>query len=216
MGSFFGRILSWGACKILGFNVEIKNKKNLYLHATCVYLCNHQSNVDLFLLGGFYPERTVLIGKRELIWIPFFGFIYWGTGNILINRKDRVSSIQRLKKVKDILLHKRLRVWFFPEGTRNRGKVALLPFKKGAFHLAIEAQIPLVPVIVPPLKNYFDWGKKRITPSTINIEILDPIPTSGLSAANADELIQTTHQKMHSAIHAGSGSNYSATKLRSR
>ena len=87
----------------------------------------------------------------------------------------------------------------FPEGTRNKGATKLLPFKKGAFYLAIAAQVPIVPVVSCPVKPLIDLENRKVTPGVAHIEVLEPIPTIGLTEADVDTLVATTHERMQKA-----------------
>jgi len=76
---------------ITGVKVAVKNQEAIAHNQPCIYLANHQSNLDLCIQATCYPKRTVVIGKKELIWIPFFGFLFYGSGHILIDRKTMIK-----------------------------------------------------------------------------------------------------------------------------
>lgn len=138
-------------------------------------------------------ENTVSIGKKSLIWIPFFGLVYWATGNIFIHREKRSSAIETMNKVGQIIKERQVSIWMFPEGTRSRGR-GLLPFKTGAFHLAISAGVPIVPIVCSELHNKVDLNRKNN--GTVICEMLDPIDTSNYSRENVKELIEKCHNIM--------------------
>lgn len=152
-----------------------------------IYIGNHQNNYDMLTIAGMVPERTVSVGKRSLIWIPFFGLVYWATGNIFIHREKRSSAISTMNKVGEIIRDKQISIWMFPEGTRSRGR-GLLPFKTGAFHTAIAAGVPIVPVVCSELHNKVDLN--RWNNGVVICETLEPIDTSGYSRENVKELIE--------------------------
>lgn len=87
------------------------------------------------------PPNTVSVGKKSLKWIPLFGLFFGISGNIYIDRSDRKQAINSFNEAIPRIKSNKLNIWLFPEGTRGDSK-ALLPFKKGAFHLAIDAQVP--------------------------------------------------------------------------
>ncbi|NKF51207.1 1-acylglycerol-3-phosphate O-acyltransferase [Shewanella sp. WXL01] len=157
-----------------------------------IFLANHQNNFDLFTLTRLVPKSTVSLGKKSLAWMPLFGQIYWLSGNILIDRKNRHSAFETMantvKKMKDKLLS----VWIFPEGTRSRGR-GLLPFKVGAFHTAIAAQAPIIPVIAS-CQNHINLN--RWNNGVVIVEMMQPILTKGLDKADVKELCQKVHDKM--------------------
>lgn len=152
-----------------------------------IYIGNHQNNYDMITIAGMVPERTVSVGKRSLIWVPFFGLVYWATGNIFIHREKRSSAISTMNKVADIIRDQKISIWMFPEGTRSRGR-GLLPFKTGAFHTAIAAGVPIVPVVCSDLHNKVDLN--RWHNGTVICETLEPVETSGYSRDNVKELIE--------------------------
>src|SRR6218665_1239353 len=144
----------------------------------CVIIANHQSNYDLYVLGRVVPPRTVSLGKKSLKWVPFFGQLYWLAGNVLIDRGNAFKAKQAMLTTTDTLRHKDTSIWVFPEGTRNLGK-GLLPFKKGAFQMAIAAGVPIVPVCV---SNYAKRIRvNRWTSGRILIQSLPAIPTLGMT-----------------------------------
>lgn len=162
-----------------------------------IYIGNHQNNYDMVTIASMVPPRTVSIGKRSLIWIPFFGLVYWATGNIFIHREKRSSAINTMNKVGEIIRDKQISVWMFPEGTRSRGR-GLLPFKTGAFHTAIAAGVPIVPIVCSTTHNKIDLNRKDN--GVVICEQLEPIDTSGYDRDNIKELIEKCHQIMQSKI----------------
>ena len=119
--------------KFLGFDVEVRVPESVKNIGPVVYVANHQNNYDMVTTTGCVQPGTVTIGKKSLVWIPFFGIIYWLTGNIIINRENQKSAKDTIKDVADQMREKDLSVMIFPEGTRSRGR-GLMPFKMGAFH----------------------------------------------------------------------------------
>ncbi len=156
---------------VLGIKIHITGKENI-LPDSCVYVANHQSNYDIFILTKAVPPRTVSIGKQSIIYFPFFGLIYWLSGNIFIDRSNRVKAIKSLNKVNYLIREKRISVWLFPEGTRNYGK-ELKQFKSGAFHLARNAGVPIVPVCIS--NYYLDFKLNRLSNGVVEIKFLKPI-----------------------------------------
>ncbi len=158
-----------------------------------VYICNHQGILDAFIVGSIYPKSTIGVGKRSILAIPFFGLMYWLAGNILINRKNLKSAISSLKKAQQKILDKNLSVLIFPEGTREKGR-ELLPFKKGAFRMAIDAQIPIRPLVI----SYYYNGLKLNDCKTHNIYIerLPEISTQGKTLDEMNTIIEDTFKAM--------------------
>ncbi|SES65479.1 1-acylglycerol-3-phosphate O-acyltransferase [Thorsellia anophelis] len=112
-----------------------------------VYIANHQNNFDLVTAASLVRPGTVTVGKKSLKWIPLWGQLYWLSGNILIDRNNRAKSHQTILQIVEHMKRKPISIWMFPEGTRSRGR-GLLPFKVGAFHTAIAARVPVIPLCV--------------------------------------------------------------------
>lgn len=150
-----------------------------------VFIANHQSNWDLVVLSQMVPKRTVSLGKKEIFFIPIFGFLFWLSGNILINRKNKKRAISAMEKVSNIITRKKINVLIMPEGTRSRHK-GLLPFKKGAFITAINAGAPIQPIVFNSYaKTFFPENKNA---GFVAYKFLKPISTEGLTLDNVDEL----------------------------
>ncbi|WP_028116054.1 1-acylglycerol-3-phosphate O-acyltransferase [Ferrimonas senticii] len=178
--------------RFLGLKLERRGTEHLQLDTPVVFVGNHQNNFDLFTQSSMVPKGTVSIGKKSLKWIPFFGLIYWLTGNILIDRKNSSKARGTIENTTNSIREKGLSVWIFPEGTRSRGQ-GLLPFKTGAFHTAINAGVPIVPVIASCQK---DLSLGRWDNGTIIVEALEPISTEGLGREDVRQLAQQVHQLM--------------------
>lgn len=184
----------------LGLRTQVAGREHLVARRPCVYIANHQSMYDVPVLAELYPEDTVVIGKRELRQIPFFGWLYAVTGNILIDRKDNPSAVGRLREAEEAIMRRGVSVWIFPEGTRATEPGRLLPFKKGAFYMAVAASVPLVPIVVEPLTPFFDADRRHIRPGTLRIRILPPIETEGLTDADVPGLSELAHDRMQATL----------------
>jgi len=166
---------------------------------SCVIVANHQSNYDLYVLGRVVPKRTVSIGKKSLKWVPFFGQLYWLAGNVLLDRGNAVRAKQAMLTTTETLKHKDTSIWVFAEGTRNLGK-GLLPFKKGAFQMAIAAGVPIIPVCVSTYVNHLHLN--RWNSGEIMIRSLPAISTAGLTQDDLPQLIDTCRTQMQLCIDA--------------
>ncbi|WP_445773324.1 1-acylglycerol-3-phosphate O-acyltransferase [Shewanella sp.] len=162
----------------------------------CIYLANHQNNFDLFTHTSAVPKATVSLGKKSLVWMPLFGQIYWLSGNILIDRKNRHSAFDTMAKTIEKMKTRLLSVWIFPEGTRSRGR-GLLPFKVGAFHTAIAAQVPVVPVLAS-CQNHIKLN--RWDNGVVIVEMLAPMPTEGLTKNDVKAFSAKAHETMSARL----------------
>lgn len=182
---------------LMGLTVEIRIPESVKNIGPVVYVANHQSSLDIFTVSGAVQPNTVSVGKKSLKWIPFFGQMYWLTGNILIDRKNTNKAMgtitQTVKKIKENALS----VWLFPEGTRSKGR-GLLRFKTGAFLTAIQAEVPIVPICASNLHgaiklNRWDNGK-------VIIEFLSPIDSSNYTKETARTFANSVHAIMAEKI----------------
>lgn len=180
-------------CKILGLEVELQIPESHKNISQVVYICNHQNSYDIFTLANGVRPNTVSVGKKSLKWIPFFGQMYWLTGNILIDRKNTNKAMNTINLTSKKITEKGLSIWLFPEGTRSNGR-GLLPFKTGAFRTAMQANAPIVPVCASNLTgqiklNRWDNGK-------LILKYLDPIDLTGVETSNLRQVVNDTHQLM--------------------
>jgi 1-acyl-sn-glycerol-3-phosphate acyltransferase len=162
-----------------------------------IVIANHQDNLDLFVHGGLIPKRCVSVGKKSLRYLPLFGQVYWLAGNIMIDRKKSKASIDAMTETTDALKHRQTSIWVFPEGTRNHGN-NLLPFKKGAFHMAKQADAPIIPICTSAYPKHIKLNKWHA--GDIYIRILPPVETRIVDKSALNELCQQVHQTMADTI----------------
>ena len=189
----------WGplAAKILGVKFKKINFDQLNDKQSCVYVMNHQSNMDIVIAAQIRLKNTVTLGKREILYFPVFGQWYWLSGNILIKREKRSAVIKSMLKVNKALIKKNRSILIMPEGTRSKGK-GLAPFKVGAFRTAISAGVPIVPIVVSDWYQNVDVS--QFSAGQIKIKILPEISTKGLNSKDAQNLSDKTREIMQSEI----------------
>jgi len=180
---------------VLGWTIDVENRERLETSRPAVLVGNHQSNLDSVIWANFYPDATVAVGKKEIRRIPIFGWLFQATNNILIDRANPQKARASVQAAADRIRRERLNVWMAPEGHRNIGP-EMLPFKKGPFHLAIAAQVPLVPFIASPVWALLDARRWMVRPGRIRVRVLDPIPTDGLTEADVEGLLRKVRMQM--------------------
>ncbi|QRN37998.1 1-acylglycerol-3-phosphate O-acyltransferase [Pectobacterium carotovorum] len=163
----------------------------------CIYIANHQNNYDMVTVSSAVQPRTVTVGKKSLLWIPFFGPLYWLTGNLLIDRENRTKAHGTIAQVVKHIKERNTSIWMFPEGTRSRGR-GLLPFKTGAFHAAISAEVPIVPICVSTTSNKVKLN--RWNNGLVIVEMLPPIDTRAYTKEQVRELATHCHDVMAAKI----------------
>lgn len=160
----------------------------------CVYVANHLSFVDVWVLLVALPGSLRFVGKRELFRIPIFGTALRVSGQIPIDRQDRRSAVASFDTAGRLLRAGHSAV-VFPEGTRSRDG-SLQPFKKGAFVLAIATQHPVVPVVVVGTFGIMPRGGIVPRAGRVEVRIGVPIATTGLSYDDRDALVGRAHSAM--------------------
>jgi lysophosphatidate acyltransferase len=116
---------------------------------------------------------------------------------VFIERKSRSQAVAAFDKAAEQMHKNRQSVYIFPEGTRSYyDHPDLLPFKKGAFHLAVQAQVPIIPVAVANYSNVLDVRRKRFRPGTIPVRVASPIMTKGKTKEDVDDLVKETRDVM--------------------
>ena len=180
----WARSLLWAA----GVTVEVEGLENLPPGEPAVLVANHQSWFDVFALVVHLPVDYRFVGKIELTRIPFFGPSWLATGHIAIDRSDRNKAIESLRGAGESLRRDGAVVVMFPEGTRSEDG-ELLPFKKGAFVLALQTGVSIVPAGVSGSRAIMPKGSWRIRPGTVVIRIGPPIPVEGRGEGARDALL---------------------------
>jgi len=191
------RSFSWLGTKILGVKVRIQGQEFCKEMPPSVVVANHQDNLDLIICGAVIPKRTVSVGKRSLLLLPGFGLIYWLAGNVLIDRSNKKNSNSTLNVTTEALTKGNRSIWMFAEGTRNHGE-NILPFKKGAFRMAIEAGVPIIPICIQSYSGKLALNK--LNSGTVNIEVLEPIPTTGMTLDDSNQLLDECWQRMNRSL----------------
>lgn len=164
-----------------------------------VAVSNHESYADIFLLSHL-PWEMKWLAKDTIFRIPLMGWMMRMAGDIPITRGSRASARHAIEACRDRLA-KRVSVMIFPEGTRSRTS-EMLPFKDGAFQLAIESGAPILPIAVAGTRNAMAKGTFRFRPATAVCRVLEPIATAGLSVADVPALRERTRQAIEEAREA--------------
>ncbi|WP_380180145.1 1-acylglycerol-3-phosphate O-acyltransferase [Kalamiella sp. sgz302252] len=179
-GHMFGRLSS-----VFGLKVEVRKPQDADSYPNAIYIANHQNNYDMITAAKAVQPTTVTVGKKSLLWIPFFGVLYWLTGNLLIDRDNRTKAHGTINELVEQFRKKKISFWMFPEGTRSRGR-GLLPFKTGAFHAAMAAGVPIIPIVV---SNTHDKVKlNRLHNGLVIVEMLPPVDTSAFADQSVRKL----------------------------
>ena len=192
----FAHLFSFFFKTLLGVKVDTRKYPGIEKLGSCVFIANHQNNYDMVVAADIVQPKTVTVGKKSLALIPFFGQLYYLTGNILIDRNNKSKARDTINFVVKEIKKRGISIWMFPEGTRSRGR-GLLPFKTGAFKAAIAAGVPIVPICVSDTNNI---KLNRLNNGHMIVEMLPPIETKDLSKEDARTLMEQCYQQMSEKI----------------
>jgi 1-acyl-sn-glycerol-3-phosphate acyltransferase len=185
---FIARIWAKTLLWLSNTKVEVIGTENVLQGKPQIFMSNHQSDFDIFVVLGFIPGQFRWIAKKELFKVPVFGGAMRNAGYIEIDRQNHDKAMKSL----DIAAQKIREgksVMTFPEGTRSRDGL-IKPFKQGMFHLAIKAGVPIVPVCLVGTGAIMSKRSLRINPGKVKIIIDKPIDVAGYTAENRAELIE--------------------------
>ncbi|CAN8178905.1 unnamed protein product [Coccothraustes coccothraustes] len=187
--------------RLYGIRMVVRGAQHFPPRQPYVVVSNHQSSLDLLGMMEVLPDRCVPIAKRELLYMGAVGVVCWLGGIIFIDRKRTHDAISVMAEAAHTMLSQDVRVWVFPEGTRNHSG-SMLPFKRGAFHLAVQAQVPVVPIVISSYQHFYSKRERRFTAGQCVIQVLPPLPTRGLGPADVPALTERVRAAMLRAFDA--------------
>lgn len=190
LARLWSRMLLWTA----GVSLRVKVHAVLDPRQPYVFMANHLSTVDIWAIFVALPTKVRFIAKKQLGRIPLFGwamaagrFIFIDRQNPLAARRSMDEACARIRSGSSVAM--------FPEGTRSRDG-HLGPFKKGGFHLALTAGVPIVPVGIRGAHEVMPRGSLILRRGPVTLEIGVPIPTVGLSVADRDTLLERVRSEV--------------------
>jgi 1-acyl-sn-glycerol-3-phosphate acyltransferase len=181
--------------RLIGVKVNVRGEENLEPDRAYVLISNHRSYLDPPALLTCLKRRLGFIGKKELLRVPVLGQGMRYVNAIAIDRSNRTRAIQTMQVASE-RLRSGISYIVFAEGTRAR-EGQLLPFKKGGFYMAIEAQAAIAPIAIRNTDKLMGKGKGEARPGTMEIIILPPVETVGLST---DEDLEQLIKRVRSEI----------------
>jgi 1-acyl-sn-glycerol-3-phosphate acyltransferase len=188
----WSRILLW----LAGTRVTVHGLENISNSETsCIVVFNHQSHLDIPLIIHTIPLQIRFIGKIELSKVPFFGAAALRTGHFFINRQKHHEALEGIRNAGESVRGKGFSLVFAPEGTRSPDG-SLLPFKKGAFVMAIETGLPILPVTIDGTGLRLPKGSLYARGGPVHVTIHPLVPSSGLTYDDRDDLMQNVREIM--------------------
>ncbi|KAG8884042.1 1-acylglycerol-3-phosphate O-acyltransferase [Tulasnella sp. 331] len=176
---------------LMGWECEVEGAEHLSTNPA-IYIGNHQSAVDVLWIGKVMPDRCTIMAKKELKWVPVLGWWMSLAGTVWIDRGNAKNAMSSLDAAGDDIKQQSAR-------TRTSFETPnMLPFKKGAFHLAVKAGVPIVPIVC---ENYWRLYRKGVFESgKLRIKVLPPISTTGKTAADVTDLAVQARELMLVAL----------------
>ncbi|KAJ3394279.1 1-acylglycerol-3-phosphate O-acyltransferase [Entophlyctis sp. JEL0112] len=164
-----------------------------------VFVCNHQSEMDFVAMANVFPKDTVILAKESIKYIPFMGWYMWLAGNVFINRENNKSAVDTMAKVAAIIEEKKVKKFvrkLLGSQANAAGRCFHVPRrntitandKPGAFYLAIQGQIPVVPMVVSSYHDIFNIKNMLFEGGIIRVKLLKPIETAGLTIDDVEKL----------------------------
>ncbi|HEX8242119.1 MAG TPA: lysophospholipid acyltransferase family protein [Longimicrobium sp.] len=197
----WARTIIWAS----GCPVVVHGRQNVRESVPQVVASNHISWFDVFALASVIEVPYHFVAKKELLKIPLFGRAMEAAGHITIDRSNRERAIESLRVAGEKIRRSPGAVVIFPEGTRSHtGR--LMPFKKGAFILAAESRVAIVPTAISGSFEIMRKGSWRINPRTIHIHFLTPIPpqeVTALAATGTEELMDAVRARIAAVVGEG-------------
>ncbi|MDZ7796249.1 MAG: lysophospholipid acyltransferase family protein [Candidatus Marinimicrobia bacterium] len=197
--SFYNRMITvWGKWALLALpgKVKVNGLDNIKVGESYIIIANHESAVDVFLLLGKIPVPMRMVAKEELKKTFILGTAMKRTGFIFVDNKRKGHSIDHLNKAFDRLKKEGLSLMIFPEGSRFKDEL-LSPFRPGAFVMAIQNDLPILPVVLKGPREMLPPHKKLFRKSDINIDILPPVDTRAYTYEDRRKLMRECHNLIH-------------------
>ena len=187
-GYYPGRVLGRIMCTLALTRIKVIGNENIDPNQSYIFVANHQSMFDIFLIYGYLNAKFKWIMKQEIRKTPLLGKACESMGHIFVDRSNPMRAQKSLKEAEQRLLQGHNSIFLFPEGTRSaNGKIGR--FKRGAFTIARDLHFPIIPVSISGANNVLPKGGWYITPSTITMTIHQHINTTNLNDDNLNEMI---------------------------
>ncbi|MBZ5543922.1 MAG: 1-acyl-sn-glycerol-3-phosphate acyltransferase [Acidobacteriia bacterium] len=194
------RVGVWG-CKLVlwlaGVRLQVRGLEKIPTARAVVFMANHQSNADPPALIATLPSVLVLV-RKEIFRLPVVGRAMRMRGFVSVDRQNRERAILAIEEAIESLKAGRSFL-AYPEGTRSRDG-QLLPFKKGVFMMAIQAQVPVVPITVSGFTKIMRKGERVLHPGVARITIHDAVPTDGFSTEDREAIMERVRQAIFSGL----------------
>ena len=180
-------VTTWGefGTALAGIETRIRGEQYLWAQRPAVFLFNHQSAIDVLIIAKLLRRDFTAIAKHELATNPLVGPVFRVADTVFIDRRNQAKAVKALKPVVNTL-QGGLSIAIAPEGTRSAGD-RLGPFKKGPFHIAMQAGVPVIPIVIHNATDVLPKGGFFVRPSTVHVDVLPPLQTDKWTAETVDQ-----------------------------
>jgi len=187
---------------VMGVTLTVEGRDRYQAGRPWVIAANHQGVLDIPVMFLAFPDlRIRFIAKRELFYIPIFGWYLWLAGHISVSRGNLRKAIKSIDAAGRRIQKHRSTIMVFPEGTRTEDG-HIRGFKKGAFVLACNASVPIVPVAIAGSFGAINKNHWSVQPGSIHVRILDPIDTEGMTYKDRNALVRSTEDAITAGVNA--------------
>jgi len=183
--------------RVVGIEWVLEGEEHLKIDSGAVVVLNHQSALDVMAMFEIWPilKKAAPIAKKSILYLGPFGLGCWLIGTVFIDRTSKTSR-DDVNTAGKQAMESGTKLMIFPEGTRNSSKnLSMLPFKKGAFHVALSAKMPILPVVISEY-SFLDTKQMFFHPGKATIRVLPPIDTSTYDKESINDLIEVTRDQM--------------------
>jgi 1-acyl-sn-glycerol-3-phosphate acyltransferase len=195
LGGYIAHLWCIHLMALCGIRVRAVGAEKLDKNGRYVFIANHQSYFDIPVLYAGLPFSLSFIAKKELFFIPFFGWGLAAVGHVWIDRENARAARRSITRAIDKLKRQGISLVLFPEGTRSvTGEVG--EFKRGSFTLALEAGVPVVPVTIRGTHEILPKRSGRFWPGTATLVIGDPVPFSELEKLDKTKLSELVRERI--------------------
>ena len=182
------------ASALTGLKYDIEGEDHLWEQRPAVFIFNHQSAADTVIISKLLRRDFTGIGKKEIKKMPIVGQMMQFADVVFIDRENSKSAIDAMKPVVDAIKKDGLSVTLAPEGTRSYGN-KLGVFKKGAFHIAMQAGVPIIPIVIHNAADTLPRGRQIAKPANIRVTVLPPVDTSDWTFKNMNKQVKSVRDQ---------------------
>ena len=190
----WARGILWGA----GIDIRAEGIERIERSRRYIFIANHHSYFDIPCILAAIPQPIRFMAKKSLFSIPLFGWALSRAGFIPIDRKNRRTAVKSFDLAVE-RIRKGNTVVVFPEEGRSR-ELAMRPFQRGAFLLAIRSELPILPLAIDGTYEVLRVGAKRITPGVVTIRVGTEIETAGVSVRAKDTLLEQSRGQIEGML----------------